>query len=455
MKVSIKKMLQSKKNIGIIIGLFVFGVMLALNILTPMYADDYSYSKSWVSGRKMTDVRFPIVESLLSAIVSYFSLSGRLTSNFLTFWFCSMNRICFDVINAAAFVLLIYLISYHVFGKKGVSEYIWIMLSFFLLWKLTPGFAEDYLWLTGACNYLYCTIIILLLLIPFRIGFSNKQYITKKWFLILSFIGGVFAGITNETSATAVCVIILGYIVMNYMKEKKVYKWMIGAFIGDIAGAMLILFCPGEHQRADAEGAEILKISLWIKHGISITKGLISYFAILMGIICVLLILVIIKNRNITKLGLFLIYGAAAFCATYVMIIAPYFPDRTWLTPLVLAVIALGHLYREIKDIGWAKYLSGLLVIVLFAAFLRSYSVVYQECRRTSKEFAEREEMIEEYKSKGVYDAVVPVIVSNNHRNIYFSSTQSDWLKTLENPITWPNDEYAFYYGLNSFIIKN
>ncbi|MDD5869738.1 MAG: DUF6056 family protein, partial [Succinatimonas sp.] len=96
------------KNYGNYLAyLFVFVVMLILNIKTPLVADDYSFSLVSVSsGERITSIS-QIYDSLVHL---YFNWTGRVILFSLTEFFLMYDKIFFSIFNTFVFIILIYYI---------------------------------------------------------------------------------------------------------------------------------------------------------------------------------------------------------------------------------------------------------------------------------------------------------------------------------------------------------
>lgn len=69
---------SEKIKVGIIF-MTVFVLFLLLNILTPLYADDYSYSFSFATGERINNIS----QIIPSQIIHYYNLNGRSIAHIL------------------------------------------------------------------------------------------------------------------------------------------------------------------------------------------------------------------------------------------------------------------------------------------------------------------------------------------------------------------------------------
>ena len=135
-----------------------------LNCLTPLCADDFTYTRSYATGEKLSSVW----DIVLSQYAHYFSTNGRSVLHFLGQLFLYLGKPVFNVINTVAYIGLCVLIVYVSFGRWSNTIPAWAVAVHIGLWMLTPGFGDSFFWLIGAANYLYGILLICLYLIPFR-----------------------------------------------------------------------------------------------------------------------------------------------------------------------------------------------------------------------------------------------------------------------------------------------
>ena len=163
----------------------VFSVLFVLNCLTPMaFGDDYLYTFIWQGHSMFTPLSEDAVRvsSIRDILVSqwshYFTWSGRAVSHTLIQLFLWAGKPVFNLINPLVSILLIaeiYWCSHK--GKVSLNfnagMLCWIA---FALWAFTPGFSGVFLWISGACNYLWTAVILLGFLLPY----IKKYYSFEK-----------------------------------------------------------------------------------------------------------------------------------------------------------------------------------------------------------------------------------------------------------------------------------
>ena len=231
---------------------------------------------------------------------------------------------------------------------------------FFMLWIITPNFGQSYLWITGASNYLYGILIILIYLIPFRmannsVNSKNKGLVINILLSALYLLVVIIAGWTNEnTSVALICIIIL-YLISYKISKKRIKSWMICGLMGNIIGFLLMILAPGQSKRLENAGG-IGGISIIIKRSIFITIDFMKYMTPLIIILSILLIYYYFNNKNkmsiinmIEDLKIGIIFLIATLASIYSMMMSPSFPERAWSGPVILFIISLGNIFSKIE----------------------------------------------------------------------------------------------------------
>ena len=206
----IKNIKLSKKQQNIIILASIFMTMLVLNLLTPLIADDYSYSLS-LDGTKINSV----IDVINYQWWHYFNWGGRTIAHTLAQIFLLFPKTVFSIVNPIIYVLLIYLMYLHIRGEKE-DKPIYLILIHLGLWFLLPVFGQTCLWLIGSCNYLWTTVLILWFLWIYR-----KNNTSASIYKIIGiFLLGIIAGWTNENTSAGLLVIIIGYLIIQKIVNK-------------------------------------------------------------------------------------------------------------------------------------------------------------------------------------------------------------------------------------------
>lgn len=201
-----EKLLNKNNKLSYIIFLFVLGIMLLCNFLTPIFADDFSYCFSFYSGKRIDHV-FEIIPSLLAHARE---MNGRLSAHFFVQFFLMLPKWIFNIVNASMFTLLLFLIYYVAVKIEKECNNVLLITIFGAVWVFTPAFGQVCLWLDGSCNYLWGYVFGFLFIIPYINRFlKNKEIETPTLrfiFVVFSIIVGAYS---ENTSPAFVCVSVL------------------------------------------------------------------------------------------------------------------------------------------------------------------------------------------------------------------------------------------------------
>ncbi|WP_195986760.1 DUF6056 family protein [Clostridium sp. D53t1_180928_C8] len=443
-----------KKNKVLIISTFIIMSILfyVLNCYTPLYVDDYSYSFSFMDGSKISSIN----EILLSQKAHYLNMNGRSVVHTIAQFFLCYQKIFFNLFNTISFLGLVIIIYFYSYGTLKKIELKWILIIFLILWGITPNFGQSYLWITGASNYLYGILIVLIYLIPFRIinkdnEHKNNSIIFKALFTIFYLIFGILAGWTNEnTSVALICISIL-YLITFKLKKIKLKVWMFSGLIGNLIGLSIMILAPGQQSRLKNAGGIGGTLSL-LRRGVFISIDLMKYLTPIIIFLAILLIYYYYANRKkmqliemIDNLYIGIIFFIGSLASIYSMVVSPSFPERAWSGPIVLVIITIGNIYSKLKFDKKSQTFVLLTLSILYLFFCTSYIEAVLKLRQTRASFDYRVSQIISQKEDNIYDINIPTIMGYSKYDCYtgFGDLSNDSNE-------WPNTAIAKYYGVNS-----
>lgn len=378
-----------------------FAVLLAVNLLTPLLADDYIYSRGLVFGED-TPVQ-SLSDAFRSAANMYKMHSGRTFTCFGYLLYSLLGRVPVAVINSAAYMLTAWLLSLLICGEKKNSLFLFVGVNL-SLWVFSPELGQDIFWVCGTVNYLLPMLPILgMMLIYRRYNGAGKSGAGK---CVLMALLGLVAGWQLENSSVAVPFVALAYICLWRYKGVKTPKWAWAGFAGSAVGFVLLVAAPGNFRRY-AHESQALSLSLPFKF------AMITYYWIMFaGVLTALFVLGAIKCRksrpDAVRQGA--IFAAAALGTAYCMIVSPSSPERAWFITVALMTVAAGIVLEAafpLKTISFpAKAVlctAALILLGTMAAdtMLASYDIHGQ--------FVRREEIITAAKQNGETVVSVPV----------------------------------------------
>lgn len=353
-----------KKEILFFICIYTFFYL--LNYLTPMgFGDDYLYSFIWQGKPEFIPLNEDAVrvsswhDLFISQWSHYFTWSGRTVNHTLAQFFLWLGKEAFNFFNACITTLLIVEIYWCI--NRGRVSFDFrihkICYIVFALWAFTPGFPTVFLWLDGACNYLWTNVILLGFLLPYIQKYYCFPKVTGKGtlFSLFFFLFGILTGWTNENSICWV-ILVLCIFLVNEMNRNGTEKWMAGGLAGLILGYSLLMLAPGNIARLQAvhglNGMNITVIENSIHNSLNSFLKVI-YFQIFMWYFGVRALLeikqthFIYQNKYYYKdFLLTIVLCLLAFGMSSIMVFSPEFPLRSGFSSTVQLIIATGILLR-------------------------------------------------------------------------------------------------------------
>ena len=169
--------------------------MFLLNVHTPLQMDDYDYSFSWSTGKPLAGV----ADVFASQAAHYRLWGGRSVVHTLAQLFLYWGKGVFNIANTAAYMLLV--LELYALAKPKERRFCWTVLLVIhaALFTLVPFFGTVFLWLDGACNYLWGTVLALLPLCLARRALEKTDALS-----VISIPACFLAGWTNENTACGV-----------------------------------------------------------------------------------------------------------------------------------------------------------------------------------------------------------------------------------------------------------
>lgn len=303
------------------------------NILTPYLSDDYAYLSEVKRAGSLWDL-------IKQQYGEYLSNSGRIIGQFNVRLSLSVNKQFFNVINSGMFLALILLIYHNIRRKKKYDIFTLILIITFL-WRFTVDFGQTMLWICGACNYLWGSVIILGFFTLYRYFLEHTWKIKHQaGIAVLLFFLGIAAGWCNENTSGGGLLLVLMY-GFNFWrqsrreKKKALYPFMISGAAGMCCGLFGMVMAPGVRKRSVTMSEDNYEgIVGLVSRAYKITVTVKELFFILLVILTIALVfLVLQKNiRDFKSIRtndsiLFL----AAFAATsYALILTPTPADRAF-----------------------------------------------------------------------------------------------------------------------------
>lgn len=376
-----------------------FAPILILNILTPIISDDYTYLFIWGELARVQSLS----DVVQSQINHYFAWGGRSVVHFIAQVLLLLPSALADVLNSLVFSIYAFLVYLHIKGRGegSISLYVLVNLA---IWCFQPVIGDTVLWLTGAANYLWGTVIILLFLLPFRFYDGNKAGVASMIVAsLVMLLLGVIAGWTNENTAGAMILLAFFFIIRYKSKGCEIPVWSFAGLLGAVAGYCFMILAPGNYER----GGDAASLSLFIL-AFRFVNWTLTFIYNCAPLVMLALILFIVhnhfhkecKNEGV-KLGLIYVLGAIA--AVYAMLFAPSFPRRALFGVVTFLIIGGGIWFYRLdfqkpflRQIRFAAMMFGIVY------FLFTFYVAVREINAYRDIVAEREVAIHQAKEAGI-----------------------------------------------------
>lgn len=273
MKECIKKYIQKEYAIY-----FIF--FLLIMCLSPISGDDWG---NYLVGKQGLNYM------INNAIEMYFSWEGRFISRLLINIF-TYNKLLWNILNSLVIVSIIYMINNICKFKNRKTMYLLVPLVFLFMNLYT--FSQVIVWIAGNITYLF---VILLLLYYLNELCKNKMLSRKKRIILL--VLNIVIPMFVEHMAIILILTNIIFIIVDYLKLKKVNKILIIYLIVSIISFSIMFLSPGNTLRNSVENTYFNSLSFTQKIIYNIPNFI--YYTYIVNYF--LIILMLIGNYLITK----------------------------------------------------------------------------------------------------------------------------------------------------------
>jgi len=425
----------------------IFICIYVLNHLTPLLADDYCYS--FLLGTEDRLTNFGDIFKSLTA--QYTNTGGRVVGHFFAQLFLMLDKSIFNIANSLIYVLFLFLIYFHINAYKKINVGLFIFVSF-SVWYFTPAFGESVLWLTGACNYLWCSTFILLFLLPYRLYSANPERFKFNAVLTVLFsLFGIIAGCTNENTGGAMIVAVCLFFLYCKRNKIKIPMWSIFGFCTALTGYLFLMAAPGNYVRATTVENASAHGSLGgvLFRVMMIAKDLYvnMYFIFFIIMLLTIIYLYLNKEKNITTtlltVGLYIIVSlSGVFCV--ILMPGSGIPQRAWFGAMAFMYIAVGLIFNALNKSKLELQIKRCFLVFLIIPLGIGYFEALADAVYINSFIAKRTEYVLDQKSKGILDVEVERITAKNEHNPRF--TYDD----IQNEGFYGNIAFCKYHNINS-----
>lgn len=418
----------------ILLLLLIGCIMLLLNMHTPLMMDDYDYSFSWATGERIGGV----TDVLASQAAHYRLWGGRSVVHALAQFFLSLDKRVFNAANTLMYLLL--LLEIYALARPKSRKWWWeiLLLAHAFLFTGVPFFGTVFLWLTGACNYLWGTALALTPLLILRSA-QEDGFFARGWHGWLAVPIFFLAGWTNENTACGILATTLLLLAVQKARSVRIRGWQWIAWAAEAAGVAIMLLAPGNFARASSYDGGHPVMELVKRMGLATAYGGVYLGVLLAGILLLWSLCSALGVKRRSLWTAILLLGSMA--SAYAMVASPVFSDRSWTGAIVLTLCAVLVLLSDIVSQVRAFDAAKLLILPL-ALLLLSYSgyKALSDVKAHEKAWLSQVTSIETAAAAGEESVSVSSVPSISR---YTMS-----IIVEENPSSWPNSTLSRAFGI-------
>ncbi len=415
-----------------------------LNCFTPKITDDYTYSFIYLTDRRVEHMG----DVIRSLYIHYHHWAGRTVIFFLLQTFLLIGKPIFNIVTGFVYVSYLILLL-KLAGRRRFMKGEYLFLTAMAAWFFIPAYAETMLWMTGACNYLWVTVIVLLFLIPYRALWDGKNVgegLKKQGLQLFFFFPGIIAGWCNETISGG-CILGAAIFMAEYklLQKKKLPAWTFVGLAGNVAGFGMMMAAPGNYIRAEGMGGNSLDLVTLESRWTGAVNMLYEHLLPLCMIFTFLYIVFFMTVENKKERCLPLLFLLLALACNFSMILSPYYPERSMFgcaTFLIIGALTVYERTAALVDKKWRIAAFGSLLLL----FLFTYYNALMDTAHTYVSNRRRESYIQEERDKGGRNIKVEEI---KKKSVY-----NPWEDMKDKPDEWPNVDIGKYYGLDTIVIE-
>lgn len=366
-------------GISAILFLISLVVLYVTHRAIPFMMDDLWYSTVLSTEEPLTCFG----DIIKSQIWHYHNWGGRSMTHGLLQMILMMGEPVADVLNVAATLLLTGIICV-VADYRRLEAYVAVLG---MLLGLNANWKMSMFWQSGAANYLYITIFIVLYLYCYLRELSEPDG-CGRWEQAASFPAAAFwiiplglvAGWSNENMGPAVWIISLLVILIQWKETKKIKPWMLLGNLFCLVGSVLVVVAPGNFVRsAQAAGNEYGTLWNLFLRCYSEAQAALNYlFPVLLVLVAVLFVGKGILKLPIGRRNLLLMLGALLSWGA--MVLSPHYPARATFGTMVLLICVILSMVQDIvkerKDLGLWLFGASLLVWLHGMFYLGEYLAI-------------------------------------------------------------------------------
>ena len=437
----IKKYLKENKSVAAVMGIM-FGIALIYNTLSPYTTDDYTYMYSFYDKARITNP-LQIFSSLWS---HYLTINGRILPHVFVQFFAMFPKWVFNIVNAVAYVSLIYMVL-QIACEKKINALMFAALPV-AFWQFVPAYGCIFLWMTGSANYFWGYLFSLIYMKVYVDLYRNPNKIfTRKGMTIFSIASLLFGAYSEMISFPVVfaCFILLCITMYEEKNIKKYWSYVIPV-VTAACGYLTMVFCP-----AEVTVKEGLTLGYLFKNLIDIFE---TYYLCVRELLIIWAILLVIAIWFKADRKLQIISGCflgISVISMMMLSVARYVVARHYATPVFFLITAIVVLMQSLRGRGHSECVVYCICAYIMAANIWSLWDGTYDIYDVYRKSQARDSYIYEQVENGNNDTLtVPVIVPLTKYSCKYELMDL----RMDDADQWPNAEIAKYYGLKKIYGK-
>ncbi len=441
---------NKQRTLVIVVFAIVFLAIYYLNVLYPIFGDDWAYTFVWTRETETPARISSLMDILISQYNHYMLWGGRSVVHAIDQLLLWGGETVHNLLNSLMFVLYLFII-YRISNIGNNSNVILLIITIMVLWYLHPVFSQTVLWITGSANYLWGTTIVLLFIYPYYAYYRGKEITDSVFKYIIFFAAGIIAGWTLENVGIAMLFVLVSILFLLRLEKQRIPVWAISGLIGGTIGFLILILAPGNYVRLDSiyESEALVGLSKWEVIKVGFPNMWIVYRKALLipSLVYAVLCIIYLKfNASESKIKVFrssMVFFIASYLAYFSMLASPQFPLRATFGLVSLFIIAITLLYANIKiNHRYFNYINAALVVVFFVFFCGNVRKNLKYLNYISDLWHRRELYVEEQKKKNNMDITFVERIKYNKK--------FEIVEFSGDPDFWYNKMYAYYFGVKS-----
>ena len=318
-----------------------------MNVYTPLYCDDWHYQFKFGTTIPIQNIS----DIFVSQYTHYFHMNGRFIPHYIVQFFDGITgKEIFNIANTVVFLLFIHLFPKVVTNRMGNNIQL-SLINLFIIAIFSTMFGEWYLWMSGACNYLWPATFLVLF---HYILFNNKANNIMLYPIL--FTWGIICGWTQESIVIGAG---FGYFIYFITQKKEITTARLFQLLGFYVGILLLVLAPANINRA-------------IRSGTLNSSDIISYiwtFISLkeLSILYILLLIISIKIlkrdfKSFVRNNIYII-GALIISILFILFIK-IGSSRAHFGIFFFSIILVFKYISSIKNINYLFYLSIIIISI-------------------------------------------------------------------------------------------